>query len=446
MDIVLLSRIQFGVTIAFHYLYPPLSIGLGVLLVVMEGLYLKTKQPLYHQLTRFWVRIFGLIFALGVATGIVMEFEFGTNWSAYSRFVGDVFGSPLAAEGILAFFLESSFLAILLFGWDRVRPATHFLATVMVALGAHLSAVWIVVANSWMHTPAGYVLVTEGMTTRAEITDFWAMVFNPSAMVRLAHTLVGCWQAGAFLVVSVSAWYLLRKRHTAFAQAGLKIGLGLAIVSSLLQLVTGHASGVVVGKHQEAKLAAMEGHFDAYAPAAMHLWGWVDEQSERVVGGPRIPGLLSLLVHNNPKAPLKGLKAFPREEWPPLNPTFQSFHLMVMIGMALIGISLLGGYFWWRKTLFTTRWFLFILVASVVGPQLANQLGWFAAEVGRQPWIVYGLMRTADGVSHTVPAGQVLGSLILFTLVYLLLFSLFLFLLLNKIRRGPEAPAAGGAT
>ena len=217
MDVLWLSRLQFAFTIAFHYLYPPLSIGLGLLLVAVEGLWLKTKNPLYHQMARFWTKVFALTFAIGVATGIVMEFEFGTNWATYSRYVGDVFGSALAAEGIFAFFLESGFLAVLLFGWDKVGPKLHFFATCMVALGAHFSAIWIVVANSWMQTPAGFHIVGEGLAARAEITDFWAMVFNPSSMDRLSHTLAGAWQAGAWLMVSVGAWYLLRRRHRDFA-------------------------------------------------------------------------------------------------------------------------------------------------------------------------------------------------------------------------------------
>jgi cytochrome d ubiquinol oxidase subunit I len=218
MDLLMLSRVQFGLTIGFHYIFPPLSIGLGLILVFMEGMYLKTKNPLYHQMTRFWVKVFGLIFALGVATGIVMEFQFGTNWSTYSRYVGDVFGSALAAEGIFAFFLESGFLAILLFGWNRVSPTVHFLSTIMVCLGAHFSAVWIVVANSWQQTPAGHHIVGEGMSARAEIVDFGAMVFNPSSVDRIWHVYMGAWQAGAFFVLSVAAYYLLKNRHAAFAQ------------------------------------------------------------------------------------------------------------------------------------------------------------------------------------------------------------------------------------
>jgi cytochrome bd ubiquinol oxidase subunit I len=438
MNAVLLSRIQFGLTIAFHYIYPPMTIGLGLILVVMEGLYLKTRDPLYRRMIQFWVRVFGLIFALGVATGIVMEFEFGTNWAAYSRFVGDVFGSALAAEGVFAFFMESGFLAILLFGWHRVKPITHFIATVMVCLGAHFSAVWIVVANSWMQTPAGFRMVGEGAARHAEITDFWAMVLNPSSAARLAHTVLGCWQAGAFLVLSVSAYYLLRNRHTDFAKASLRIALAVAAVASLASLGTGHWSGRVVARYQPVKLAAMEGLFASAAPAGAHPFGWVDLGQERVLGGFEIPGTLSWMVAGDPHCPLQGLKAFPREDWPPVNAVFQSFHLMVMIGMALIGLSLLSVFLWWRGALFQTRWVLWLLVFSVLGPQAANQLGWFTAEVGRQPWIVQGLLRTADGASRSVPASHVLVSLVLFTLIYVLLFALFIYLLDRKIKHGPD--------
>jgi len=438
MDPILLSRIQFGLTISFHYIFPPLSIGLGVILVLMEGLYLKTRDPLFQQMTRFWVRIFGLTFALGVATGVVMEFQFGTNWAAYSRFVGDVFGSALAAEGIFAFFLESGFLAILLFGWDKVSPRVHMFSTCMVALGAHFSAVWIVVAGSWMQTPAGFHVVQSALRSRAEIVDFWAMVFNPSAMVRLTHTVLGAWQAAAFLVLSVSAFYLLERRHIKFARASMKIGLIVAVAASLGSLVTGHSSGRVVARYQPAKLAAMEGHFPASAPAGMYLFGWVNEADQRVTGL-SLPGMLSFLVHGDTTKPVTGLTAFPPQDRPPVNPVFQAFHAMVGIGMVLIGLALLGAFLWWRGTLFETRWLLWILVFAVLGPQAANQLGWFTAEVGRQPWIVYGLMRTAAGVSPSVTTGQLLASLALFTLIYLALFVLFIYLLDQKIRHGPLA-------
>src|SRR5208283_4505736 len=335
MDVLTLSRIQFGATIAFHYIYPPLSIGLGVLLVVMEGLWLKTKNPVYHQMARFWTKVFALTFAIGVATGIVMEFEFGTNWATYSRYVGDVFGSALAAEGIFAFFLESGFLAVLLFGWDKVGRKLHFFSTCMVCLGAHFSAVWIVAANSWMQTPAGYHIVGQGMHARAEITDFWAMLFNPSFPDRLFHTVCGAWCAGAFLVVSVSAWYLLKKTHLEFARASLKVGLTVALVASLLQGVTGHMTAQGLEKNQPAKLAAFEGLYETTSNAPLVLIGWPDEKNEKVIGI-SAPGMLSFLTHNDFHTPVIGLNEFKPEDRPPVTPSFLFFHGMVGIGFTLI--------------------------------------------------------------------------------------------------------------
>jgi cytochrome d ubiquinol oxidase subunit I len=454
MDVLGLARLQFGATVSFHYVFPPLSIGLGVMLVIIEGLWLKTGTPVYHQMARFWTRVFALTFAIGVATGIVMEFEFGTNWASYSRFVGDVFGSALAAEGIFAFFLESGFLAVLLFGWDRVGPRLHFFSTCMVCLGAHFSAIWIVVANSWMQTPAGYHIVGQGLQARAEITDFWALVFNPSSMERLGHTLCGAWQAGAFLVVSVSAWYLLKGRFTEFARHSLRVGLAVGLAASLLQIVSGHQSAVGVGRNQPAKLAAFEGLYETTARAPLTLFGWVDEKAE-TVRGIAVPGLLSLLAHNDLNQPVKGLREFKPEDRPPVTASFVFFHGMVLIGFGLVAVAALGFLYFWRNSLFEKRWLLWLLVVSVLGPQLANQAGWFAAEVGRQPWIVYGLMRTPEGLSAVVKANAVWTSLILFTLIYLLLFSVFVYLLNDKIQHGPDpgdltpvygriAPSAGG--
>ena len=438
MDVLTLSRIQFGATIAFHYLYPPLSIGLGVMLVIMEGLWLKTGNTLYHQMARFWTRVFALTFAIGVATGIVMEFEFGTNWAAYSRFVGDVFGSALAAEGIFAFFLESGFLAVLLFGWDKVGPKLHFFATCMVALGAHFSAIWIVVANSWMQTPAGFHLVGEGLHARAEITDFWAMVFNPSSMTRLAHTVVGAWQAGAWLVVSIGAWYLLKKQHRDFARASMKIGLALSLTASVLTLVTGDRSAAGVARNQPAKFAALEGHWETGPHARVHVVGWVDAKTETTHGLALPGGMLSWLAYGDTAAPVTGLRDIPRDERPPVNFTFQLFHLMVGIGFAMIALALWASWALWRRTLENSRALLWLLVISVLGPQIANQAGWWAAEVGRQPWIVYKLLRTSQGLSAVVHANQIVASLVMFTLVYLLLFAAFIFLLNEKIQHGPD--------
>ncbi len=481
MDVEILARVQFAFTVMFHYIYPPLSIGLGMVLVIMEAIWLKTGNVLYHNMARYWTRVFALTFAIGVASGIVLEFEFGTNWATYSRFVGDVFGSALAAEGIFAFFLESGFLAILLFGWNKVGPRLHFFSTCMVCFGAHFSAIWIVVANSWMQTPAGDHLetVVDGQpvrlppghvvteadlgTVRAVIDDFWAMVFNPSSIDRLTHVILGAWMAGAFLVVSIAAFYLLRNRHLDFARASMKVGLSFGAVATILQMVSGDFTAKGVVENQPIKLAAIEGVYETESRTPMTLFGWVDEKS-RTVHGPQIPGLLSFLAWNNANKPVVGLNDLPPDDflrkqhpdatdaelaalrpsyWPRVNAVFQFYHIMIIIGVALLVLILTALFFWWKGWLFRTdwaptRWLLAALVLSVLGPQIANQTGWFTAEMGRQPWIVYELLRTSEALSKVVRAEEILFSLILFFLIYALLFVLFLFLLTRKIQHGPE--------
>ncbi|MEZ5106025.1 MAG: cytochrome ubiquinol oxidase subunit I [Draconibacterium sp.] len=437
METEILARIQFAFTIAFHYIYPPLSIGLGLLLVIFESLFIKTRKKEYHVLTRFWTKIFALTFGIGVVTGIVMEFEFGTNWAVYSRYVGDVFGSALAAEGIFAFALESGFLGVLLFGWNRVKPWVHLVSTIGVFLGSMFSAIWIVVANSWQQTPAGFHIVGEGLDARAEIIDFWAMVFNPSSVDRILHVWIGAFLAGAFLVISVHAYYILRGRYVDISKKALKIALVVATVFSLSQLATGHDSAHGVAKNQPAKLAAMEGHFEKEAPADMYLFGWVDKENQKVYGM-KIPGGLSFLIDFDFNAPVTGLNAFPEDERPSaINAIFQFYHIMIAIGMALIALTLFSVFVWWRGKLFDKKWLLWIFVFSAILPQIANQVGWFAAEMGRQPWVVYGLLRTSDAFSQAVTDNQILFSLILFALVYSLLFVLFVYLLNKKIKHGP---------
>ena len=441
MNVELLARIQFAFTIAFHYIYPPLSIGLGLIMVIMEGTYLKTGNKIYENMARFWTKIFALIFGIGVATGIVMEFEFGTNWATYSKYVGDVFGSALAAEGIFAFALESGFLGVLLFGWNRVTPKVHFIATIGVWLGSMFSAIWIVVANSWQQTPTGYHIVGEGLNARAEITDFWAMVFNPSSVDRLLHVWIGALIAGAFLVMSVHAWYILKNRHVELSIKAFKIALVVAAVFSFFQLITGHESAGGVAKNLPAKLAAFEGHFDGSEPADLYLFGWVDQQNHKVYG-PKIQGGLSYMVHFNFTEPIKGLNDFPKDEIPDaINAVFQFYHLMVALGLLFIALTLFGIFKWWKGTLFQTKWLLWVFVFAVFLPQLANQFGWFAAEMGRQPWVVYGLLRTSEAFSQTVTANQIIFSLVMFTLIYIILFLLFIYLLDRKIKAGPYDPS-----
>ncbi len=470
----------------FHYIYPPLSIGLGIGLVIMQALWLRTGNIVFHNLAKFWTKIFALTFAIGVATGIVMEFEFGTNWATYSRFVGDIFGSALAAEGIFAFFLESGFLAILLFGWNKVGPKLHFFSTCMVALGAHFSAVWIVVANSWMQTPAGYHLerMVDGQpvrlpldhavtpddlgSVRAVVDNFWAMVFNPSSVDRLTHVVLGAWMAGAFLIVSISAWYLLRNRHLVFARLSLKVGLAFATVATILQMVSGDLTAVGVSRNQPVKLAAIEGLFETQAYAPLGIVGWVNRQTQ-TTHAIEIPGLLSFLTWHDIEKPVAGLKDLPPDSfllrhhpnatpeelakirpdyWPNVPVVFQTYHLMIAVGCMLFGLVAIACFFWWRGWLFRTDWLparllLWGCVLSVLGPQIANQAGWFTAEMGRQPWIVYELLKTSQALSKVVTAHQIMASLALFAAVYLLLFILFIYLLTRKIQHGPDEDEGG---
>ncbi len=441
MDVEILARVQFAVTIMFHYIYPPLSIGLGLLMVFYEGWYLKTANPLYLQMAKFWTKIFALTFAVGVATGIVMEFEFGTNWSTYSRFVGDIFGSALAAEGVFAFFLESGFLALLLFGWNRIGKKLHFFATTMVCFGAHFSAVWIVVANSWMQTPAGFVIEGEGIKARAVITDFWAMVFNPSSVDRLVHVILGCWLAGAFLVISISCYYLLKKRFEDFAVASLKVALPFALFVCLLMALSGDSNGKMVAKNQPMKLAALEGRFKTEKKASLALFGLPNTKERKLDYAIEIPGLLSWISYGDVDAEVKGLEAYPEADWPRTAAIFPIYRLMILCWAAMFVASIIGCILLWRNKLANHPWVLKGLVASVLLPQIANQAGWTAAEMGRYPWIVYDLLRISEGLSKKVTASQVMGSLIMFTIIYIFLFLVFLYMLDKKIRHGPTETA-----
>ena len=435
METEILARIQFALTIAFHYIYPPLSIGLGLLMVIFKGIYLRTGKVEYNTLARFWTRIFSLTFGIGVATGIVMEFEFGTNWSTYSRYVGDIFGSALAAEGVFAFALESTCLGIVLFGWNKIKPVWHFLAILGVWLGSMCSAIWIVIANSWQQTPAGYVVAGEGMQAKAVITDFWAMVFNPSSVDRIWHVWQGAFLAGIFLVLSVHAWYLLKGRHVEISKKAFKVTLIVGTIFSLLQLASGHSSAEGVAKNQPEKLAAMEGHFRT-EPADLYLFGWVDKKNE-VTHGVKIPNGLTYMLHYDTETPVIGLDQYPMEDRPgQVNAVFQFYHIMVAIGMFLIALTVFASFLLWRGKLYDKRWLLRIFVWAVILPQIGNQVGWFAAEMGRQPWIVYKLLRTSDALSKAVTAHQILFAIILFTIVYTILFILFIYLLKKKIVHG----------
>ena len=522
MNVETLSRIQFALTIAFHFLFPPMSIGLGLVLVIIQGLRLRTGNPIYLVMARFWTRIFGLIFAIGVATGIPMEFQFGTNWARYARFVGDIFGSPLAIEGIYAFFLESGFLALLLFGWNKIGPRMHFFSTCMVALGAHFSAIWILVANSWMQTPAGYHLAKQIKVAangqqfpmnadignvaftihetalpadyvvrpedlhqvRAVVDSIYSAILNPSTLDRLAHTVFACWITGAFLVIAVSAWWLLRGRNIDSARASLKIGLFVAVISCLLQMQAADSTARGVARFQQTKLAAIEGLSQSQTEAPLGVVGfarWKRNAEGQIIGvtttAIRIPGMLSILVSGNFLHPIAasetkvaGLDSLPSDEflhrrhpgasvaelktirpsyWPNVPALFQTYHLMIALGMALTGIALLGFLLWatgklWNTQLKTIRAFLWLLVVSAILPQIATQAGWFTAEMGRQPWIVYQVLKTNEAMSAVVKAPQILSSIILFSLIYLLLGILFLILFVKFVQQGPLADETGG--
>jgi len=444
MDAVLLARIQFALTIGFHYIFPVITIGMAWIIVWMLTRHLTTGEAIYQRMARFWIKVFALSFAVGVATGITMEFQFGMNWARYSRFVGDIFGAPLAAEGILAFFLESSFLGIMLFGERRVSKRVYWFSSLMVAVGSTLSGFWIVVANSWQQTPAGFHIVNG----RAELVDFWAAVFNPSTMPRYLHTIDGALVAGAFFIMGLSAWFLLRGEHREFARKSLSMALVLAFLASVVQVPLGHFHAVQVAETQPAKLAAFEGLWETQTNAPLLVFGVPNPEERRTDFALEMPGVLSIGVGGSRETEVAGLNDFPEDEWPPLFLSFFSFHFMVGLGFYFMGLTAFGLFLLWRQKLYENRLFLRVALLSIPLPVIANELGWMAAEVGRQPWIVYGLMRTDQAFSTVVPAGQILASIVMFTVVYALLFCVWIFLLRRKLLKGPEseipAEIAGG--
>ena len=433
-----LSRLQFALTASFHFVFPPISMGLGLLLIWMGWKYLRTRDPVWRQSSFFWTRVYGLVFALGIATGVVQEFAFGMNWSAYSRFVGNVFGSLLAAEGVFAFFLEGGFLGLLLFGGSRLGPRMWLLATFLVTFGAHFSAVWILMANSWMQTPAGFDVHSTQWGNLAFMTDFSAVLFTPSFLPRLLHVFVASWMIGAALVMSAAAWYLLKRRHVEFARKNLVMGLRWFTVLAILQAVIfGANMAVEVTYNQQPKLAAMEGVYQSQSCAPFYLAGWVNEGAQ-TVSGPNIPCLLSFLSYQNKDATVAGLTSFPQQNWAPVNLTFQVYHLMVDLGFLFPLIGVIGVAAWqWRKEKIP-RWLLWVFVVTVPLTEAATISGWWTAEIGRQPWVVWNVLRTDAGVSPTLNTAQVFSTLVTFALVYALLLVLFLFLLDRMIRRGPE--------
>ena len=433
----MLARAQFALTVMFHFIFPAITIGLGLLIAVLETLRWRTGREVYDRAATFWTKLFALTVAVGVATGVVMEFQFGTNWAAYSRFVGDIFGSPLAAEAILAFFLESAFLGLLLFGRDRISSRLRWFAAAMVALGSTLSGFWIVVADSWMQTPAGFTII-DG---KARLTDFWAAVFNPSTMPRFIHTIVSSWSVGAFIMVGVAAWFLLRRRHLDVARTSMTIGVTVALVTAVLMFLTGDMSAREVAHEQSAKFAAMQGLYETTSGADMVIFSLPPTQNPgQAYQAPAIviTRLLSFLTFGSFDSVIKGLQAFPPADWPPVAITFLAYHNMVVIGTIMVLVMLALAWYTRRGSLARHPNWLRLAVLVTPLPLVAQQLGWMTAEIGRQPWVVYDVMRTSQGVSTAVSGPDVLVSLVLLAAVYAVLGSLWLFLLRREILHGPE--------
>lgn len=439
LDPVLLARIQFATTIGFHFIFPPITIGLAWLLVIIEGLGWLRRDAVYERLGRFLAPLLGITFAVGLATGITMEFQFGTNWAGYSRFVGDIFGAPLAAEAILSFFLESTFIAVYLFARDKVPKAVHWFSSLMVAVGATMSAFWILVANSWQQTPAGFVINSE--LGRAELDNFWQAVNNPSMFIRFYHVIDACIIIGAFFLCAIFAYILIKDRNNEAARRGIRLALIVALIASALEAGPfGDMHARQVATNQPAKLATFEGLIEGTTHAPFVLFG-IPRDGE-IVGAIRIPNLLSRLVGGTPETYVPGRADFPADELPPLELPFVSFHLMVALGLVFIGVTALGVYLLIRKKLWDARWFLKMLIIVSPLPIVASQLGWIAAEVGRQPWIVYGVFRTTQGVSPLVSPHQVLFSLILLNSLYLMLGIIYFYLIARETKRGPRVLSA----
>jgi cytochrome d ubiquinol oxidase subunit I len=432
MDALLLSRLQFAAATFFHFLFVPLTLGLSLLVAVMETKYVKTGEEIYLRMTKFWGKLFLLNFAVGVVTGITLEFQFGTNWSRYSTYVGDIFGSLLAIEATAAFFLESTFIAVWVFGWKKLSKKAHMIVMWLVVIGSNLSAIWILLANGWMQNPVGYVL----RNGRAELDDFLAVITNSFGWQQFLHTVSGAFLLSAFFVMGVSAYHLLKKQNIDFFTRSFRIALGVGIFTSVFLLAQGHLHGNEVARLQPAKLAAMESHWETEDWAPMYLLQFPDEKNEgNLIQALPIPGFLSLLAYNNPGATVKGLKDFPKEDRPPVTLTFLAFRAMVGLGTLFIGLMALGWLY--RDKLTEKKWFLRAMVLAIPLPYVAIQAGWIVAEVGRQPWIVYGMMRTSDAVSP-VDASQVAFSMVVMCVLYTLLGAAGFTLLGRYAAKGPE--------
>ena len=432
MDAVFLSRLQFAVATYFHFLFVPLTIGLSLLIAVFQTIWYRTDDADYLRLTKFFGKLFLINFALGIVTGITLEFQFGTNWSRYSAFVGDIFGSLLAIEASVAFFLESTFIAVWFFGWGRLPKKLHLVSIWLVALGSVISAYWILAANAWMQNPVGYVI----RNGRAELTDFFAVIFQPYALHQITHTLGAVYVTGGFFVLGISAWHLLRGNHVSTFRKAFTLAAVWTLVFSLLLVAQGHLNAGKLADKQPIKLAAMEALWETQASAPMHLIQWPDVDNERnVIEALSVPKLLSFLAWHDGSAEVQGLKSVSPADRPPILPTFLSFRAMV--GLAFLFIALSAWATIYRKNPEQCPTMLKILPWAIPLPYIANELGWTVAELGRQPWIVYNLMRTSDAASP-LATEQVAISSVAFILVYTLLGAANIYLLAKYARKGPE--------
>ena len=444
MDVAQLSRLQFALTVSFHFIFPSITIGLAPLIAIIETMRWRTKKDVYDRMSVFMTKLFAVTFVIGVVSGIVMEFQFGTNWSRFSGFVGDILGAPLAAEGILAFFLESAFVGLILFGRQRVSSTVRWLAGVLVWLGTTLSAFWILVANSWMQTPAGYVCSpdpscnTNVVGEKAVLTDFWAAVFNPSILPRFVHTVSACYVVGAFFLMGISAWYVLRGRNLDIARIALPLTMVIAFLGSGSMFISGDLQTREVYQWQPIKFAAMEGVFKTETGAPLILIALPPGQTGPLNLAVGIPNGLSLLTTGDINGQIKGLENWDQSLWPPVAMTFVGFHTMVGLGGLMLMLMLVGIFFLWRKTIEKQTLWLKLAVLAIPLPILAVELGWMTAEVGRQPWIVYNLMRTVEGTSPAVSSGDVAISIVGIVLLYSLLLFLWLYAIRKEIAKGPD--------
>lgn len=431
MDVLMLSRLQFAVATMFHFLFVPLTLGLSVLTAIYETMYVRTGDEDYKRAAKFWGKLFLINFALGVVTGITLEFQFGTNWSRYSKYVGDIFGSLLAIEATLAFYMESTFIGVWIFTWNKVKPKTHVLFIWLVAIASNISALWILIANGWMQHPVGYAI----RNGRAELADFVAVITNKFAVLEFLHTVSGAYILSGFFVMGVCGYHLLRKNEVQFFKKSFNVAVTFALIFALFEAFNGHMHGAEVAETQPAKLAAMESHWETRSNVPMYLLQIPDPANERnSVQAIPIPGMLSILAHHDPSATVKGLKDFPASERPPVMTTFWSFRLMVGLGFLFILIAGLG----WlkRHDIQNQKGLLKLFIYAMPLPYLAIELGWAVAEVGRQPWIVYGLMKTSDAVS-ILDVSQVAISLTAFVVFYSVLGIIDFYLLAKYARKGP---------